>query len=284
MEVEKVFHMNGGEGQTSYAQNSSFQRKIMQSARSVVEEAVLELCGVASSPDKLSVADLGCSSGPNSLSVVTGVVDAVEERCRQLGRSPPEFQLFLNDLPGNDFNSVFRSLQEFHEERETEGKPRRRCFVAGVPGSFYGRLFQSRSVHFFHSSSSLHWLSQGYIMEEKVDTFNLPYYQPCLMEVEGVIRRDGSFSMKCLETLKVVWDAPQEHDDNIKHSESTPSDTARSHTNTMRAVLEPMLESHFGGDIIEDLFLRYSRALEEYYSSVEEDTAPILIISLVKEP
>ncbi|KAJ3696674.1 hypothetical protein LUZ61_000379 [Rhynchospora tenuis] len=33
-------------------------------------------------------------------------------------------------------------------------------FVAGLPGSFYGRLFPSQSVHFFHSSYSLHWLSQ----------------------------------------------------------------------------------------------------------------------------
>ncbi|MQM03024.1 hypothetical protein Taro_035801 [Colocasia esculenta] len=109
--------------------------------------------------------DLGCSSGPNVLSVVSGVIDSVEKKCWQLCRRPPEFQLFLNDLPGNDFNSVFRSLQSLHERRVASaglGKELGQCFVAGVPGSFYGRLFQSKSVHFFHSSSSLHWLSQVY--------------------------------------------------------------------------------------------------------------------------
>ncbi|MQL71729.1 hypothetical protein Taro_004059 [Colocasia esculenta] len=107
--------------------------------------------------------DLGCSSRPNVLSVVSGVVDSVEKKCWQLCRRPPEFQLFLNDLPGNDFNSIFRSLQALHERRVASaglGKELGQCFVAGVPGSFYGRLFQSKSVHFFHSSSSLHWLSQ----------------------------------------------------------------------------------------------------------------------------
>ncbi|CAN1344310.1 Salicylate carboxymethyltransferase, partial [Linum perenne] len=33
-------------------------------------------------------------------------------------------------------------------------------FINGVPGSFYGRLFLSNSIHFVHSSYSLQWLSQ----------------------------------------------------------------------------------------------------------------------------
>ncbi|CAA0839261.1 S-adenosyl-L-methionine-dependent methyltransferases superfamily protein [Striga hermonthica] len=33
-------------------------------------------------------------------------------------------------------------------------------FVSGVPGSFYGRLLPSKSVHFVHSSYSLMWLSK----------------------------------------------------------------------------------------------------------------------------
>ncbi|CDY54689.1 BnaC01g42250D [Brassica napus] len=35
-----------------------------------------------------------------------------------------------------------------------------KCFVSGVPGSFYSRLFPSKSLHFVHSSLSLHWLSK----------------------------------------------------------------------------------------------------------------------------
>ncbi|KAL0432096.1 UNVERIFIED_CONTAM: Salicylate carboxymethyltransferase [Sesamum radiatum] len=34
------------------------------------------------------------------------------------------------------------------------------CFLSGVPGSFYGRLFAAKSLHFVHSSYSLMWLSK----------------------------------------------------------------------------------------------------------------------------
>jgi jasmonate O-methyltransferase len=34
------------------------------------------------------------------------------------------------------------------------------CFFAGVPGSFYCRLFRAKSLHFVHSSYSLMWLSR----------------------------------------------------------------------------------------------------------------------------
>ncbi|KAK9989468.1 hypothetical protein SO802_029707 [Lithocarpus litseifolius] len=35
---------------------------------------------------------------------------------------------------------------------------------SGTLGSFYDRLFPSKSLHFVHSSSSLRWLSQGWII------------------------------------------------------------------------------------------------------------------------
>uniref|UniRef100_A0A7N2R3A3 Uncharacterized protein n=1 Tax=Quercus lobata TaxID=97700 RepID=A0A7N2R3A3_QUELO len=34
------------------------------------------------------------------------------------------------------------------------------CFIAGMPGSFYGRLFPSKSLDFVHSSYGVHWLSK----------------------------------------------------------------------------------------------------------------------------
>ncbi|KAK2637759.1 hypothetical protein Ddye_025554 [Dipteronia dyeriana] len=71
-----------------------------------------------------------------------------------------EFQVFLNDLPRNDFNSIFKSLPTFYEIlKKDKGDQLGPCFVPGMPGSFYDRLFPSRSLHFIHSSYSLHWLS-----------------------------------------------------------------------------------------------------------------------------
>ena len=75
-----------------------------------------------------------------------------------------EVQFFLNDLPGNDFNLIFRSLQQLQdlgaeEEDEAVALP---CYVAGLPGSFYTRLFPCQSVHLFHSSFGLMWRSKVY--------------------------------------------------------------------------------------------------------------------------
>ncbi|MQL82421.1 hypothetical protein Taro_014875 [Colocasia esculenta] len=400
MEVQKVLYMNRGDGEASYAKNSSIQREVIEVSRSVMKEALLDLYHAVGFPGKLTVADLGCSSGPNTLTVVADVVDTVRESCRQLCRSTPEFQLFLNDLPGNDFNSVFRSLEGFYKERE-RGREIRRCFIAGVPGSFYGRLFPSRSIHFFHSSTSLHWLSQvlsiidticlvmltvhpaelivplklqqhedplnkgsiyiserspsvvvhaystqfrkdfsdflkcrseemvvggrmvltivgrraldptrdeshfhwyiigqllmdmaeeGYIEEEKVDSFNLPYYAPSASELESEIQSDqGSFSLKRLEIFEVPWEACQSHGED-DHGEPQHGCSlvqkmtiGQSMSNCLRAVLESMLASHFGGDILQDLFSRYSKVLEDRLSR-EKLTVPNIVMSLVRKP
>ncbi|CAN1299377.1 Probable methyltransferase TCM_000168 [Linum perenne] len=57
-------------------------------------------------------------------------------------RPPPsEFSVFLNDLPGNDFNTIFVSLPAFQQKLKVEhDKGFDHYFVSGVPDSFYGRL------------------------------------------------------------------------------------------------------------------------------------------------
>ncbi|KAJ6851129.1 salicylate carboxymethyltransferase-like [Iris pallida] len=109
----------------------------------------------------VGIADLGCCSGPNTLFVVENVIRAVCERRCEAVRQLPEFMVFLNDLPSNDFNTLFSLVPEFVQklraEHDTGG-----IFVsvAGVSESFYGRLFPSSSLHFITSFASLHWLSQ----------------------------------------------------------------------------------------------------------------------------
>lgn len=128
----------------------------------ITEEAITNLC-YTSCPTSISIADLGCSSGPNTLYAVSELINSVHKISKELGCQSPEYQVFLNDLPGNDFNTIFRSLSSFHEKLEKHvGVGLGPCFFTGVPGSFYGRLFTSKSLHFVHSSYSLQWLSQVY--------------------------------------------------------------------------------------------------------------------------
>ncbi|XP_028777971.1 salicylate carboxymethyltransferase [Neltuma alba] len=165
MEVSQVLHMNGGVGETSYANNSLLQQKVLTLTKPIREEAITKMYQQSMLPTTrgLGIADLGCSCGPNTLSVVFEVIKTVEKLCQELHHESPEYQVFLNDLPRNDFNSIFRSLDNFKEKlnKEMACSVNGPCFfLAGVPGSFYGRLFPSKSLHFVHSSYSLQWLSQ----------------------------------------------------------------------------------------------------------------------------
>lgn len=125
-----------------------------------LEESVQELYGTLL-PECMNVADLGCSTGPNTLLVVEEILDSIEAASQKSNHKLPGIQFFLNDLPGNDFNTLFRSLPGFCKKlKEERGNKFEPCFIAGVPGSLYGRLFHNKSLHFVHSSYALMWLSQ----------------------------------------------------------------------------------------------------------------------------
>ncbi|KAH1206419.1 Salicylate carboxymethyltransferase [Glycine max] len=351
--VAQVLHMNGGVGHASYANNSLLQQKVICLTKPIREEAITSLyCNTV--PRSLAVADLGCSSGPNTLLVVSEFIKIVEKLCRELNHKSPEYKVFLNDLPGNDFNNIFKSLDSFKEklcdEMESGIGP---CYFSGVPGSFYGRVFPNQSLHFVHSSYSLHWLSkvpegvdnnrgnvyigstsptnvarayyeqfqrdfslflkcraeelvkggrmvltflgrrsddpsskdggyvwelmatalndmvlQGIIKEEQLDTFNIPLYTPSPSEVKLEVLKEGSFASNRLEVSEVNWNA---FDDwNALEFESERSDTLSDGgynvAQCMRAVAEPMLVSHFGEAIIEEVFSRYQQILTDRMS------------------
>ncbi|ERN19252.1 hypothetical protein AMTR_s00061p00210370 [Amborella trichopoda] len=159
MEVAILLHMNGGRGKKSYAENSSLQKHGLEVVKPITEEAVRTMLS-ADFTDSFGIVDLGCSSGPNTFFALSTIIRAVCVRYQENSRPMPEFRVYLNDLPGNDFNSIFRALPSFYElMRENDGVPGS-CFVAGVPISFYARIFPANSLHFVHSSYSFNWRSK----------------------------------------------------------------------------------------------------------------------------
>ncbi|KAM3345067.1 hypothetical protein P3S68_024776 [Capsicum galapagoense] len=66
MEVTKVLHMNGGIGDTSYAKNSLLQQKVILMTKPIADQAISSLYNNLSHGETLCIADLGCSSGPNT--------------------------------------------------------------------------------------------------------------------------------------------------------------------------------------------------------------------------
>jgi hypothetical protein len=130
----------------------------------MVETAVKQVYA-ALLPRTMVVADLGCSAGPNTLLFITSVLSSVADEHSKSASGDDhhvELQFVLNDLPGNDFNHLFRSVEE--EFRRPAGceraPPPPPYYVMGLPESYYNRLFPRQSVHLFHSSYCLHWRSQ----------------------------------------------------------------------------------------------------------------------------
>jgi anthranilate O-methyltransferase len=110
------------------------------------------------------IADLGCSSGPNTLHFVSKAIDSITHLCDELNQRYKclQLQFFLNDLPGNDFNNLFRLFAPFKKLKAEYhmGEALPPYYINGLPGSFYTRLFPCQTVHLFHSSFCLHWRSQ----------------------------------------------------------------------------------------------------------------------------
>jgi len=110
----------------------------------IVENAIKEVC-TALVPETMVIADLGCSSGPNTLLFISNVINIIAGQCsKSIGECDPvELQIFLNDLPGNDFNQLFSSLEKLNQGTIVEqvGYTPPVYYIFGLPKSYYNRLF-----------------------------------------------------------------------------------------------------------------------------------------------
>ncbi|KAI3726516.1 hypothetical protein L1987_66314 [Smallanthus sonchifolius] len=100
---------------------------------------------------------------------------------------------------------------------------------------------------------------EGLIEEEKMDSFNIPQYTPSPKEVSNEVEKEGLFMIDCLEVSEVNWDAST--DDNVNLSE-TDEQEGYNMGKCMRAVAEPLVLSHFGESIIEEVFERYTNNIK----------------------
>ncbi|CDP13778.1 unnamed protein product [Coffea canephora] len=160
--LEKLLSMKGGKGEASYVNNSQAQAQHARSMLHLLKDT-LDVVQLNSPETPFAVADLGCSCGSNTLFIVDVIIKHMIKRYEALGYDePPEFSAFFSDLPSNDFNTLFQLLPPYGGSMEEclASDSHRSYFAAGVPGSFYRRLFPARSVDFFYSAFSLHWLSQ----------------------------------------------------------------------------------------------------------------------------
>ena len=105
----------------------------------------------------------------------------------------------------------------------------------------------------------------GLVDEDQVHVFNAPNYSPCPDDFAKVIAKEGSFTVRTMQlfdtTRRCLLLQAQADEDEL------PRWLAMETASTVRAVVEPMLRTHFGWDAMDGLFCRYSLLLEAYYSS-----------------
>lgn len=178
MKLERMLSMKGGKGEASYANNSQAQAQHANSMLHLLKET-LDGVQLQSNEVPFVVADLGCSCGSNTIYIVDVIIKHVLKRYEALGYEPPEFSAFFSDLPSNDFNTLFQLLPPLANyggsmEECLAANAHRSYFVAGVPGSFYKRLFPARSIDVFYSAFSLHWLSQvpEIVLDKRSTSYN----------------------------------------------------------------------------------------------------------------
>ncbi|CAH9063856.1 unnamed protein product [Cuscuta epithymum] len=164
MKLEKMLSMKGGKGEGSYVNNCEAQAKHARSMLHLLKETLdLVRLSPPAAGAPFVIADLGCSCGSNTVYVIDVIVKHIAGRYESSGEDPPEFSAFFSDLPSNDFNTLFQLLPPLANggmEECLASATQRSYFAAGVPGSFYRRLFPQKSVDVFYSAFSLHWLSQ----------------------------------------------------------------------------------------------------------------------------
>ncbi|KAL4386379.1 hypothetical protein GQ457_09G025540 [Hibiscus cannabinus] len=227
----------------------------------------------------MNAADHEISYANNSLfqkTVISKVTPIIEESVTDMFRemSPT----------CNDFNSVFKSVPDFIERLEKE-KGDMGCYVGGVAGSFYDRLFPTRSLHFvkfFLCASLAHKGSCkrgrcGFIQPSSLYTLQ--------EEMAEIVEREGSFEINNLQVFEVDTD-PLNADENLCKKDlgfQIYMQMGKNIANTIRAVIEPMICSHFGEAVSERLFIRLATNVAEALSNGMLRKRVNIVVSLTKK-
>ncbi|KAG5008239.1 hypothetical protein JHK82_026170 [Glycine max] len=120
---------------------------------------------------------------------------------------------------------------------------------------------------------------EGLIEEEKLDSFNIPVYEPTLEEIRHAIQEEGSFVVQRLEILILPLDEGlNEGGDDSFLAGNIKAELIAKH---MRAILEPLLSTKFGAEVINELFIRYEKKTMQLME-VEKLECGNLMISMIK--
>ncbi|KAH9751783.1 putative S-adenosylmethionine-dependent methyltransferase [Citrus sinensis] len=282
----------------------------MERAKELINEAIadkldLKLLKIDTS-STFRVADLGCSTGPNTFIVVQNIIEAIELKLLQANRLFPKSTLhiinssyalhWLSKIPkeiagGNSLawnresirnkrfvNEVAEAYSaQFKNDIESLLNARAQELVAGglmfilivaVPDGI--PLSQTTLGVFYDvfGSCLMDMAKMGITSEEKINSFNIPNHRPTPKELESIIKTNKYFTIERMEQLA------------DRMSQSTF--LAKCRTSAVRAVYEGVVMEHFGSEFVEPFFNHFTVKVEEKASRFEKFQNPIDLFVLLK--
>ncbi|KAI9174134.1 hypothetical protein LWI28_012445 [Acer negundo] len=107
-------------------------------------------------------------------------------------------------------------------------------------------------------------VTQQLIDEDKLDSFDVPYYVPSLEEMKQVVDKEGSFESEIMETIAI--------------DQRGNNTSAKEVTNSIRCFTESMISHHFGINITEIL---YDKVTDLVIRHLATQAVPSKLISFI---
>ncbi|KAK2442611.1 S-adenosyl-L-methionine:benzoic acid/salicylic acid carboxyl methyltransferase [Trifolium repens] len=274
MEAAQILHMNGSVGEASYANNSLLQRKVISLTKPLRDEAITNLfCSTL--PKSLAITDLGCSFGPNTMIFPDNSLHFVHSSysLQWLSKVPQgvdnnKGKIYISSTSPSNVQKAY--YKQFQTDFSLFLKCRAQELVENghMILTFLGRKsddpWSKECCYIWELMATVlnDMVLQGMIDEEKLNSFNIPNYYPSPLEVKLEVLTEGSFTMNRLEVSEVNWNAFDF--ESGMQEESLMVENGYNMAQCMRAVAE--LISHFGKDVIKDIFDRYRKILTDRMS------------------
>ncbi|KAF3437214.1 hypothetical protein FNV43_RR19967 [Rhamnella rubrinervis] len=177
---------------------------------------------------------------------------------------------------GNASNETFKAYEaQFLKDMESFLNARAHEVVHGglvallLPGcpneTPHSELFFNKATELI-GTCLMDMAKKGIISEEKVDSFNIPTFNPSMQQLEAVVKRNGCFSIEMVDAI------PQKK----------PQPKALS--STMRSGMEGMTKKHFGDEFdLDMLFDLLSKKFEESFSNFDPEKAVTQFVLLKRK-
>jgi hypothetical protein len=141
----------GMEGDGAYNRHAALQAAGNTMAVLHAREAAGRV-DLGSGNEPIVIADYGSSQGKNSLAPMQAIIETMRSRIT----ADRPFVVYHVDLPVNDFNALFKTLDS---DSNSYTRDSANIYACGVGRSFFQNVLPPSSVHFGWSAYAAQWLS-----------------------------------------------------------------------------------------------------------------------------